>query len=200
MRIPHLENWAPEVHTFWPLTTHSSPSRSARAWSPARSEPAPGSENSWHQTSLPVTMFGRNRGHCSSVPWSMMVGPAIITPMPLGGPDGPDRGPSCVDLLGLVAAQAPAEPAFRPGRKPPATLGQPLPPVAEGNLGVPVLTEPRLGFLTHVGRGDHLVLRVGPPVSARRVGLGSGHNDRTWDYLCHMYWDALPERTRRVPR
>ncbi len=35
--------WPSEVHTFWPLTIHSSPSRTARAFSPARSEPAPGS-------------------------------------------------------------------------------------------------------------------------------------------------------------
>ena len=39
-------------HTFWPLTTHSSPSRTARVARPARSEPAPGSENSWHHTLL----------------------------------------------------------------------------------------------------------------------------------------------------
>ena len=41
--------WPPEVQTFCPLTIHSSPSRSARVCRPARSEPAPGSENSWHQ-------------------------------------------------------------------------------------------------------------------------------------------------------
>ena len=40
--------------TFWPLTTHSSPSRTARVASDARSEPAPGSLKSWHQTSSPV--------------------------------------------------------------------------------------------------------------------------------------------------
>ncbi len=37
------------VQTFWPVTTHSSPSSSARVASEARSEPAPGSLNSWHQ-------------------------------------------------------------------------------------------------------------------------------------------------------
>ena len=31
------------VHTFWPFTTHSSPSRTARVDSEARSEPEPGS-------------------------------------------------------------------------------------------------------------------------------------------------------------
>src|SRR3546814_11162100 len=99
MRIPQRENCAPEFHTFWPLTIHSSPSRSALVCRPARSEPAPGSENSWHHTSLPLTMLGRNRWHCSSVPWSMMVGPAIITPMPLGGPTAPTAAraaPTCL--------------------------------------------------------------------------------------------------------
>ena len=33
-----------EVHTFCPLTTYSSPSRTARVRSDGRSDPAPGSE------------------------------------------------------------------------------------------------------------------------------------------------------------
>ena len=45
---PHSENWAPELHTFWPLTTHSSPSRTARQASgevgaPARARRTAGS-------------------------------------------------------------------------------------------------------------------------------------------------------------
>ena len=39
------------VHTFCPLTTHSSPSRTAFVASDARSEPAPGSLKSWHHFS-----------------------------------------------------------------------------------------------------------------------------------------------------
>ena len=45
-----------EVHTFWPLMIHSSPSSTALVVRPARSEPAPGSENNWHQAFCPVTM------------------------------------------------------------------------------------------------------------------------------------------------
>ena len=37
------------LHTFCPLMIQRSPSRTARVVSPARSEPAPGSLNSWHQ-------------------------------------------------------------------------------------------------------------------------------------------------------
>ena len=36
--------WISEVHIFWPLITHSSPSRRARVLSDARSVPEPGSE------------------------------------------------------------------------------------------------------------------------------------------------------------
>ncbi len=51
---PKRATWASVVHTFWPLTTHSSPSFTPREESPAKSEPEPGSENSWHQISSPV--------------------------------------------------------------------------------------------------------------------------------------------------
>ena len=51
MSSPHSENRAPELQTFCPLTTHSSPSRAARQARPPRSDPAPGSENSWQQSS-----------------------------------------------------------------------------------------------------------------------------------------------------
>ena len=62
--------WATVVQTFWPLTTHSSPSRTARVARLATSEPAPGSLNSWHQISSPVNRGRRYRFFCSSVPWT----------------------------------------------------------------------------------------------------------------------------------
>ena len=51
---PYDANWALVVHTFWPLSVQvpSSPCL-ARLWTAARSEPAAGSENIWHQTSSP---------------------------------------------------------------------------------------------------------------------------------------------------
>ena len=57
-RMPRSATRPFEHQTFWPLTTQPSPSRSARVWSDARSEPASGSENSWHHTRSPV-MIGR---------------------------------------------------------------------------------------------------------------------------------------------
>ena len=53
MTSPMSEYCAPEVHTFWPVSNHSSPSRTAFICRLARSEPAPGSENSWHPTMSP---------------------------------------------------------------------------------------------------------------------------------------------------
>ena len=54
MSRPKRDTWARVVHTFCPFTIHSSPSRTAFDDSPATSEPAPGSLNSWHHTSSPV--------------------------------------------------------------------------------------------------------------------------------------------------
>ena len=53
MISPMSEYWAPDVHTFWPEMTHSSPSWVARVWMPARSEPATGSEKSWQAIMSP---------------------------------------------------------------------------------------------------------------------------------------------------
>ena len=71
------------VHTFWPLTTKSSPSRTPRVASAARSDPAPGSEKPWHQiTSLrsigPMISF-----FCASEPIAMTVGARKVRPSAL---------------------------------------------------------------------------------------------------------------------
>ena len=50
------------VHTFWPLITHSSPSRTARVLMLARSEPAPGSLKPWHHSSVACRMPGQEAG------------------------------------------------------------------------------------------------------------------------------------------
>ena len=78
---PKRDLCAIDVQIFEPLTTHSSPSRSARVASPATSEPAPGSLNSWHQISSEVKIGRRNRSCCSWVPRATIVGPHM--PMPI---------------------------------------------------------------------------------------------------------------------
>jgi hypothetical protein len=67
-------------HTFWPDTSHSSPSRTARVARPARSDPAPGSLNSWHQASSPVKVRRSSRSRTASSPLVTMVGPAMVSP------------------------------------------------------------------------------------------------------------------------
>src|SRR5687768_6516987 len=87
--MPSSADCPPDVHTFCPLITHSSPSRSAFVCRLARSDPAPGSLKSWHQPSCPVTIGRRYRSFCSSVPCVRIVGPASSTPSPDGGPTAP---------------------------------------------------------------------------------------------------------------
>ena len=65
MRMPQSLTRPPEHHTFWPLTTKRSPSRSARRDRPPRSLPAPGSENSWHHTWSPASVGREVRSCCS---------------------------------------------------------------------------------------------------------------------------------------
>src|SRR3954454_20261961 len=88
--MPQSARWAIVFHTFCPLTIHSSPSRTALHASPAKSLPAPGSLNSWHQRSSPVNIGRRNRWRCSSVPWVTIVGPASARKNdPGSAPDAP---------------------------------------------------------------------------------------------------------------
>jgi hypothetical protein len=56
---PYAANCALVVHTFWPEIRKPPSSFLARLWMPARSEPAAGSEKSWHQTSSPCSIGPR---------------------------------------------------------------------------------------------------------------------------------------------
>jgi len=80
---------APVDQTFCPVTSHPSSTASARVVSPARSEPAPGSLNSWHQVISPVTVRLMKCSLSASVPCSMSTGPARPTPTPSAGPGTP---------------------------------------------------------------------------------------------------------------
>ena len=44
---------APEVQTFWPVTDHPPSTGAAKAWTLVRSDPASGSDSSWHHDSSP---------------------------------------------------------------------------------------------------------------------------------------------------
>jgi hypothetical protein len=47
--MPQRAYWAYDVQTFWPVSRHPPSTGSARVVSAARSDPASGSLNSWHQ-------------------------------------------------------------------------------------------------------------------------------------------------------
>ncbi len=106
--MPQRATCASVVHTFWPLTTYSSPSRTARVVSDERSLPAPGSLNSWHHSSEPSSRPGSQRRCCSSVPATSNVGPAQPIPMGLSGRGTPSS------RIASSSSSCSAAPAPRP--------------------------------------------------------------------------------------
>ena len=81
-RMPQSAMWPSDVQTFWPFTIQWSSCLMARVARLARSEPAPGSENSWHQPSSPVKIGRRWRALCAAVPQAASVGATSGIPTP----------------------------------------------------------------------------------------------------------------------
>src|SRR5580693_4808495 len=98
--------------------TKSSPSRSARVARLARSDPAPGSLNSWHQACSPVSTARTYVRFSSSLPCAMMVGATSSDPRPAGGPGTPAAPNSAI----ATAARS---------------AGRPWPYQAAGQAGAP---------------------------------------------------------------
>ena len=65
---------APDVQTFWPLIDQPPSIGVAVVVTLARSDPASGSDSSWHQLSSPRTIGGRCAARCSSVPKTVRTG------------------------------------------------------------------------------------------------------------------------------
>jgi hypothetical protein len=78
--MPQSANWANDVQTFWPFTTYSSPSSSARVMSEGRSDPAAGSLKSWHHSASPRSIGPRCSSCWAAVPQAMSVGPTMARP------------------------------------------------------------------------------------------------------------------------
>ena len=110
----HFEYCAPLVQTFCPVTRQPSPSGTARVLSAARSEPASGSENPWHQISSPERIGPRNRSFCSSVPQTISVGPPSRMPSTLAA-SGARARPSSSKKIADSVSVAP---------RPPCSTGQ----------------------------------------------------------------------------
>jgi hypothetical protein len=69
---------APLVKILVPLMTYSSPSRTARVCSDARSVPAEGSEYPMAKFTSPARICGRKVAFCSSEPYRISVGPTVF--------------------------------------------------------------------------------------------------------------------------
>jgi hypothetical protein len=69
--------WPSVVQVFCPLTTHSSPLRTAVVRSDARSEPASGSENPCDHQMSRFAVLGRKRSFCSWLPKAAITGPTM---------------------------------------------------------------------------------------------------------------------------
>ena len=115
---PNDANWALVVHTFCPFSVQVPSSFwRARVCTAARSEPAAGSENIWHQTSSPWSIGPRWRLFCSSLPWAMMHGPSIPIPITSRMP-----GTSAREISWLTVTCS-----IGPSPRPPNSCGQVTP-------------------------------------------------------------------------
>ncbi|COY74660.1 Uncharacterised protein [Mycobacterium tuberculosis] len=65
---PRAQYCAPLVHTFCPLIFQPPSTRVARVLTEAASDPASGSENSWHHISCWRSAFSTNLSICQGVP------------------------------------------------------------------------------------------------------------------------------------
>ena len=156
MRMPKSAWWASEVHTFWPFTTHSSPSRTARVPRAARSLPAPGSLNSWHHTSSPRSSGPRYRCCCSGEPWRISGGPTSCWEAPMNPVVTSKARASWLKMM-LSLGVPP---------RPPNALGQAMPgPAVVVQGGLPLLGATEVVGL-HLGVGGHR--------APRPVGVGAG--------------------------
>ena len=125
--------WASVFQTFWPVMTHSSPSRTARVARLARSEPDPGSLKSWHHASSPVNV------RRSSLAAELVGAVGHHGGTGHGEPEeltGPGRG-------GTGLGQAPVDDALQVGREPETAeaLGERDPGEPEVVLATPELLD-----------------------------------------------------------
>ena len=178
-RTPKSARCAQVVHTFCPVTTHSSPSRSARVASDARSEPAPGSLKSWHQISSLRTIGGRKRkplllGAVGEQRGRGQVEPERVEPAEVVRPQ-----------LGLDDARA-----VRGARS--------SPPYATGQVGAtrPDAAERRVPGLV-VGARAHLADRRGAAANGPRRSTPRARSSST--QVADRVDDLVDRRVRRRP-
>ncbi len=111
-RMPLAARCARLVQIFWPWSSQPPSTLVALVRNDARSEPASGSEKSWHQISSPVRIGRRKRSFCSSVPNSMIVGPARSSPMMFSRSGTPARSVSSAKTARIFASAPPPPYSF----------------------------------------------------------------------------------------
>ena len=125
-QIAQSASWASDVHTFWPVSRQPPSARSALVRSEARSEPASGSLNSWHQVISARCVGPRKRSCCASVPYRAIAGPAQAL-MAAGLPGG--ATPRDPPIWGDAIPPDPPGPPVAPWASCAARVRQPgLPP------------------------------------------------------------------------
>ena len=209
--IPRSAWWALVFHTFWPLTTHSSPSSTAVVVSPARSEPADGSLNSWHHTSSPVSSGRRKRSRARSGPCSRIVGPA--RPAGHGRHRATRAGSRGARRRRPTAGRPSPVPPLRPRRHRPPGVDEPLPPRPQRQRSVPVRGDPgpHLGAERCLGDASSVIAGEARRRGARRrrrplaevvglleallLGALVGHGGSDLARRASRAWSARIERT-----
>ena len=127
----HFEWCANVVHTFWPVTTYSSPSSTARVFSDARSRARLGLARSPGTTSRRRDRIGaRKRAFWSSVPCAITVGPPIVSPSTLAICGARERANSSNRIACSICVAPGAAVLRRPGQAGPAALVELALPVA----------------------------------------------------------------------
>ena len=175
--------WASEVQTFWPVTTHSSPSSSARVATLARSLPALGSEYPWHHSSVPSTIRGRKRSCWASVPYWISVGPSSPSPRMLTRPGALAFTYSSLKIT-WWAMEAPRPPnSTGQPRHGPAAGGQHLLPL-EADLEPERLVARAAASAQGGELADHVVGQPGLDLVAEGLVLGSVSKVHASRVLC----------------
>ena len=141
-QMPHSAHIARLVHVFCPPRRHTSPSRSALSATFARSEPASGSENIWHQISAPEAIGRSQPSCCSAVPCASKAGPTMPSPMANGYRSGTTYSRSTEPTRAFSAGDA-SRPPWSAGQvgtcQPPSTVAARYArPLSRSSLPAPI--------------------------------------------------------------
>src|SRR5216684_6358837 len=111
-RIAWAASWARLVQIFWPWIRQPPVTLVALVRNDARSDPASGSEKSWHQISSPVRIGRRKRRLAACDPKWAMVGPAKSSPIVLSRSGAPARSHSSPKIA-RIGSSSPCPPYSR---------------------------------------------------------------------------------------